>query len=627
MNETMRKDGFFMGVNYWASHAGVYMWRDWKPEIVEEDFKKLATLGVKVLRVFPLWCDFQPITPLYGYAGDFKEVSHGDVFLDTTTEEGRAGISLSMIEKFDYMVDLADKYGFGLVISLLNGWMSGRTFVPEALQGKNLILDTFCVRWELRFVKYFVKRFRDKKNIIAWEQGNECNCLSLVENADQAFVWSSTISDAIRSQDSSRPIISGMHSLADGRPWKIKDQAEICDLLTIHPYILFTPNCMYDKMISPRAILHSPAEQTLYEDIGGKDCFVEEIGTLGPVIGCDEKAADFVRANLFNAWAHGSRGLLWWTGFDQTHLSHAPYEWAPLERELGIFRTDGTEKPMVKEWREFDKFLSNIPYKTLPSRYRQAVCLVSPDDWTGAYGAFMLAKRAGIDLQFSNCEEFPPEAKLYIFPGSGAGVYRKRIFADLLKKVEAGSSLLITYRNENIVPFDSVVGCKSYGRYKSGSISFTVDGEELQIARDFAIDLVPTTAEVLLKDNQGKPILTKNAYGKGYVLFFNAPLEEYFAKTPAIASEENGYEKIYTYAAQIAGVDQVVQKKNCNISLTLHKVDDKRWVVVAINNTDQEIQDTLMFNGLQLAKVYRGKVDENGKIIIPAADAVVFELE
>ena len=626
MSENIKRDGFFMGVNYWASHAGVYMWRDWKPEVVEEDFKKLASISVKVLRVFPLWCDFQPITPLYEYAGILKEVTHGDKFLDTTTEEGRAGVSLSMIDKFEYMVDLAEKYGFRLIISLLNGWMSGRTFVPEAMQGKNVILDAFCVRWEVRFVKYFVKRFRDKKNIIAWEQGNECNCLALVENADQAFVWSSTINDAIRSQDVSRPIISGMHSLAAGEFWKIKDQAEICDLLTIHPYILFTQNCMLDKMISPRAILHSPAEQTLYEDIGKKDCFVEEIGTLGPFMGCDEKAADFVRANLFNAWAHGSCGMLWWTGFDQSNLSYAPYEWAAVERELGIFRADGSEKPMANEWRKFGEILSKIPFKNLPPRYRQAVCLISPDDWNGAYGAFMLAKRAGFDLQFSDCNEFAPNSDFYIFPGSGAGVYKKRIFADLLQKVGAGASLLITYRNETIVPFDSVIGCKSHGRYKAGCVSFTIDNQELQIARDFAIDLVPEMAEVLLWDNQGKPLLTKNQYGKGYVLFFNAPLEEYFAKTPAIASEEGGYEKIYSYAAKVAGVDQIVQKNNCHISLTLHKADN-RWIVVAINNTDQEIQDTLTFNGLCLAKVYRGEIEGNGRIVIPTADAVVFELE
>ena len=40
MNKGVKQESFFFGVNYWASHAGIYTWRDWKPEIVEEDFKK-----------------------------------------------------------------------------------------------------------------------------------------------------------------------------------------------------------------------------------------------------------------------------------------------------------------------------------------------------------------------------------------------------------------------------------------------------------------------------------------------------------------------------------------------------------------------------------------------------------
>jgi len=29
--------GFFVGCNYWAGHAGMYMWSDWQPEKVERE--------------------------------------------------------------------------------------------------------------------------------------------------------------------------------------------------------------------------------------------------------------------------------------------------------------------------------------------------------------------------------------------------------------------------------------------------------------------------------------------------------------------------------------------------------------------------------------------------------------
>ena len=55
---------FQLGCNYWASHAGVYMWRNWDRAVVEADLARLSRCGVNVLRVFPLWPDFQPLTRL-----------------------------------------------------------------------------------------------------------------------------------------------------------------------------------------------------------------------------------------------------------------------------------------------------------------------------------------------------------------------------------------------------------------------------------------------------------------------------------------------------------------------------------------------------------------------------------
>ena len=52
---------FFVGCNYWASHAGTAMWRQWQPETVEADLALLQKNRIETLRVFPLWPDFQPL--------------------------------------------------------------------------------------------------------------------------------------------------------------------------------------------------------------------------------------------------------------------------------------------------------------------------------------------------------------------------------------------------------------------------------------------------------------------------------------------------------------------------------------------------------------------------------------
>ena len=48
---------FFVGCNYWAKNAGMYMWSNWKPETVRAEVAALARHGTRVLRVFPLWSD------------------------------------------------------------------------------------------------------------------------------------------------------------------------------------------------------------------------------------------------------------------------------------------------------------------------------------------------------------------------------------------------------------------------------------------------------------------------------------------------------------------------------------------------------------------------------------------
>ena len=69
---------FVVGCNYWASHSGTAMWSDWREDVVEADFKQLAGAGLQVLRVFPLWPDFQPLDLLRGGQGQPAEYRFGE---------------------------------------------------------------------------------------------------------------------------------------------------------------------------------------------------------------------------------------------------------------------------------------------------------------------------------------------------------------------------------------------------------------------------------------------------------------------------------------------------------------------------------------------------------------------
>ena len=74
---------FATGCNYWASHAGMYMWRNWDGAQVEKDLAALKATGVDVMRVFPLWQDFQPLT---------THLIGGAVFCEMAQADGLDGI-------------------------------------------------------------------------------------------------------------------------------------------------------------------------------------------------------------------------------------------------------------------------------------------------------------------------------------------------------------------------------------------------------------------------------------------------------------------------------------------------------------------------------------------------------
>ncbi len=58
----------------------------------------------------------------------------------------------TMLERFGIFCDLAEKYGLKLIVGLITGWMSGRTFIPPALFGRNLSSYTAALLFQQKFI-------------------------------------------------------------------------------------------------------------------------------------------------------------------------------------------------------------------------------------------------------------------------------------------------------------------------------------------------------------------------------------------------------------------------------------------------------------------------------------------
>lgn len=625
---------FTIGCNYWASHAGTAMWKDWRPEIVEHDLSILAENKIKMIRIFPLWSDFQPITALYGGLGKKVEIRFGEKSLPHTYD-GDAGIDSEMLGRFEHFCKIAEKYNIKLIVGLLTGWMSGRLFVPKALEGLNVITDPFCLMWEVRFVKRFIEKMRSQNAIFAWDLGNECNCMAPATR-DEAYVWSATIGNTIRAADSSRPLISGMHSLGtESNSWLISDQAEHCDLLTTHPYPYWVNHCRKDPINSIRITLHATAETSLYRDIGKKPCFAEEIGTMGPMLASDTISAAFCRTNLFSLWAHDCLGFMWWCASDQTNLNHAPYDWTAVELELGLFRNDGTPKPVLKEMKAFANFIEELPFQRLPLRSSDAVCILTrgQDQWGVAYATFVLATQAGLTLRFCYTDQIIPQAEIYLIPSvESSAPMNKSTWNELLLRCEAGATLYFSVGNGIFYDFNRVAGVElqtRIPRMMASSLHLSNEKTTLTITGGDILSLTQQSAEVLGEDTDGNPIFLRNKLGKGEVFFLGFPMEMELTKNAGVFHKEHAepYYKIYKEISNKL-CNRIVTINNPNLGITRHPLSSDCCIIIVINYSELSVNSSLRLeDGWEIGEVfYNKKLLERDKIELENNDAVVFKV-
>lgn len=606
------------------------MWTDWRPDVIAKDFDLCRKTGIKTLRVFPLWPVFQPIHLLRRWNATPLEYRFGEHPIPND-ELGRFGISAEAMAKFATLMELASLHQLNIIPSLITGWMSGRLFVPPALEGRNLVTDPVALMWSIRFVTGFVRYFRDSPTILAWNLGNECNNLSAAGSREAAWNWTASIANAIRSEDTSRTIISGMHGLNSAREgiWTIEDQAELADTLTVHPYPPFTAHCGRDAINTLRNGLHATAEASFYADIGGRNCLAEEVGTLGPMFASEKIAADYLRVTLFSLVAHGHIGMLWWCAFDQEHLEHAPYDWHAFERELGLFRSDSSSKPVAKVISSFSHLLAQFP--SLPPHRRDAVCIVTDDQdsWGVAYGSLILAKQAGFDLTFQTGHQELRDSSLYLLPSLSSEPSR-RFLTKLMRRVEAGATLYVSLNDALLSSFKHFFGMEVQTRVQRthpATISF--QGSEFSSTSSHRLNLLEAGATVLAREPDGNAAFFRHPHGKGNIFFLTIPIEHHVSITPGVF--DSGAPNFHTFYEEFASAalsKRIVRRSHPHLGVTEHPIDETGIFAFLINYSPEDLSTDLSINPeWMVVKAVHGSVTNGSSVYIKANDAIVLHLQ
>ena len=539
------------------------------------------------------------------------------------TPENEYFLDEEMLRRFSLFLDACAKYNIKVIVGLITGWMSGRLYVPAVLFGKNVLSDPTAIYLEQLFIRGFIGRFKDRGEILAWDLGNECNCMASVSRIE-AVNWTATVASAIRAADPTRRVVSGMSCLnADrGAVWQTSDHAMWTDIFTTHPYPYWGDSTRNDNLLSLRTILYPTAMNKYYAECGGRPTLAEELGTMGPMMSSNEVAADYLRANLFSLWSNDAIGLMWWCAHEQTMLTAYPYSDFMVERELGLLNPDKSPKPVMNEIKKFKGFLDTLDIN-LPSAYTDAVCLLSRDQhqWGVCYTSHVLATMAGLNFSYVSVEEDIPEADTYLLPSvNGLSVIDATRYNLLLKRVYEGATLYISMDNGIIAGFSELVGARVVDSHESGeSLSFTLGGEKYSthVTRYYALE--NSRADIKATDNYGNPIILENRYGKGRVIYLNFPLEA------NLVGAHNGFDgnlhKLYENIFADKITSHPIKIAADGVYTTLHIDDDGGKIyTVSVNFTAEQRSATIEAVGYKLTRTIYGNPES-----ISGYDALVLE--
>ena len=580
---------FLIGCNYWSSESGLHMWKHWSEEVVDRDFAAMAAHGMNTVRVFPLWEDFQPVKWDFGFRGSHDELVMPSGKPLPKSGPEHYGLDPVMLSRFRCLADLAEKHGLKVIVGLLTGWMSGGFFAPPAVGSANVFTDPEALKLETLFLRGFVEAMKDHPAIIAWEPGNECNCMSLAENAATSWNWLNMVASTVRLSDPSRPVYAGMHGCSNlrMRPWNLFVLGELMDALTTHPYPKFTPCCGRSALNTIPAIFHATAETLYYSGASGRPAFIEEIGAFGPGYLDAERTEAYLHAVLWSAYAHGLPGVLWWCAFafDKCATVH-PYRAIAMERDLGALSAERVPAGAAKAMARFQKEITDLPFESLPPR--QVDCMVittlNENMWQAAYGAFILGTQAGISVEY--CDVYAldelPKANFYIVPSIvGFCVMPFEKYRQLLAAAEEGATVCFTAASGMLQPFVEPFGCQvSYCAEKPSVTTFSISGidGEFTVNSPYTRRLKANGCEVHGTDTEGNPVLISKAYGKGRLVYLNAPIEN------EAITETGRLHLIYRKLAEIAGV--TCPEKSPEIGVTRHIFPDGRTLRISINYAD-----------------------------------------
>ena len=350
------------GVNFTPRKRWWYCWLDWDKQAIADDLGGIAGLGMDHIRIQCLWPLFQP---------------------------GISTVSDRMLENLHSLLEAADEAGLDVEVTVLNGWMSGISFLPPWVtplarpqngDDFNIFTSPAVIDAEKLLFHRMAETVGGHRRFLGFDLGNELGVLMGMSNpasTKDADAWATHMLSYCDQIAPGKFHVNG----TDHSHWfndfgfSRSTLANTGHATVMHTYIYFDGVLDRYKYSDPAALHLADYMVELgyaYQKDLSRKVWTEEIGVSSKEMP-PEFQPEYMDQQVRNVAATGkSWGVTWWSSHD---IDRANKSFDNYEYELGLLDLQNRPKPLGRKFKELAAELRRSP----PEIVLRKTALVIPD--------------------------------------------------------------------------------------------------------------------------------------------------------------------------------------------------------------------------------------------------------
>ena len=353
------------GLNYVPRKHWWYEWVDWDSQAISEDLDAIRNLGMDHIRIQCIWPIFQP----------------GINYVDKTA-----------IERLRNLLDLATKVDLDVQVTVLDGWLSGYSFLPPWIaplsKSDNLFTSAKAIEAEKLLFRSLAEAIGRHDRFLGFDLGNEIDVVAGVQGnaitTSEGDHWATTMLDELARIAPGKFHVNGV----DHVPWFQDSGFSRTNLATagaatvVHCYAYWSgalKRYSYNDVANLHLLEYMVELAQAYHQNPSRKIWVEEFGVSDEWMPASY-ISPYTRALVQNAASSRNIwGFTWWCSHD---IDPDIKGFLNLEYGLGLLDSKNRVKPIGRTIANLVQEMRTDP----PKPQRRTVAVVIPSDTYGKPG-------------------------------------------------------------------------------------------------------------------------------------------------------------------------------------------------------------------------------------------------